>query len=286
MTDRPLSDWLRDATACLARVSDTPRLDAELLAAFALGLSREEMILGLPRLDAPPVVEALIARRLAHEPLAYILGKRDFWTLSLRVTPAVLIPRPDSETLIEAAIGHFQDRAPPRRILDLGTGSGALLLAALDIWPEATGLGIDASPAAIEIARENAVICAMADRATFRVGDWGAGIAERFDLILCNPPYISTRAMLPADVRDHEPASALFAGEDGLDDYRRLATQTGALLAEGGVAIFEIGFDQAESAGALFRAAGFAVRLARDLAGRARALIVTAGSRVADTEAP
>ncbi|MBN8829722.1 MAG: peptide chain release factor N(5)-glutamine methyltransferase [Sphingomonadales bacterium] len=270
-----LEIWLRAAMAKLSPVSDTPRLDAELLAAHALGISREEMILALPRLTVPEGADALVERRLAHEPIAYITGIRDFWTLSLRVTADVLVPRPDSETLIETAIEHFgQDRAP-RRILDLGTGSGALLLAALDVWREATGLGIDASPGAVDVARDNAERCAMADRAQFRPGDWGAGLTERFDLILCNPPYIAEGAMLPRDVRDHEPASALFAGEDGLACYRRLAGEVGLLLPPGGAAIFEIGFDQAESAGGLFRAAGFDVALVHDLAGNPRALLVT-----------
>jgi len=275
-----LDAWLRTATAHLSTVSDTPRLDAELLAAHALGLSRAEMILALPRLDVPESADALLARRQAHEPIAYIMGIRDFWTLSLRVTPDVLVPRPDSETLIEAAIDHFGASMKPARILDLGTGSGALLLAALDVWPDATGLGIDASSAAIAVARDNAERCAMAGRATFEPGNWGEGIAERFDLILCNPPYIATDAMLPKDVRDHEPASALFAGVDGLDAYRVLAGQLSQLLNEHGVALFEIGFDQGESAGALFRKAGFDVALRRDLAGRARALVVTAGRPV------
>jgi release factor glutamine methyltransferase len=272
-----LDAWLRTATAHLSPVSDTPRLDAELLAAHALGLSRAEMILALPRLDVPDGADALLERRQAHEPIAYIMGVRDFWTLSLRVTPDVLVPRPDSETLIEAAIDHFGTELKPGRILDLGTGSGALLLAALDVWPGATGLGIDASSAAIAVARDNAERCAMAERATFAPGNWGEGVAERFDLILCNPPYIATDAMLPKDVRDHEPASALFAGADGLDAYRVLAGQLGLLLSARGVALFEIGFDQGESAGALFHGAGFDVALRRDLAGRARALIVSAG---------
>ena len=271
------ADWLRGATGRLAGISETPRLDAELLAAHALGLSREELILALPRLVVPADADALLARRLAHEPIAYITGTRDFWTLSLKVTPDVLIPRPDSETLIEAAIGWFGEGRAPRRILDLGTGSGALLLAALDHWRMASGIGVDASEAAVAVARENARRCGMAERAEMRIGDWGAGLAERFDLLLCNPPYIAQGTMLSRDVAEHEPAGALFAGVDGLDDYRRLAAQTGALLAPDGVAIFEIGFDQAESAGALFRGAGFGVVLARDLAGRARALIVTGG---------
>ena len=270
-----LAGWLREATAKLGAVSDTPRLDAELLAAHALGMSREEMILAMPRLAVPEESEALLARRLAHEPIAYITGTRDFWTLSLKVAPGVLVPRPDSETLIEAAIAHFDGGRGPRRVLDLGTGSGALLLAALDVWREASGIGVDASPVAVEIARENAQRCGMAARAEIREGDWAEGIDERFDLILCNPPYIRVCAMLPREVRDHEPASALFAGEEGLDDYRRLAGQIGTRLAPGGAAIFEVGFDQEEAAGALFRDARFQVRARRDLGGRARALVVT-----------
>lgn len=270
-----LDQWLRIATARLASVSDTPRLDAELLAAHALGLSRQELILAMPRLAAPGDSEQLIARRLANEPLAYITGTRDFWTLSLRVTPDVLIPRPDSETLIEAAIDFFGADRAPRRILDLGTGSGALLLAALDHWSEASGLGVDASPAALTVARENAQRCGLGERATMQTGNWGADIGERFDLLLCNPPYIAQDAVLAPDVRDHEPARALFAGADGLSDYRILARQLGALLAPDGVAIFEIGYDQAETAGALFREQSFEVVVKHDLAGHSRALIVT-----------
>lgn len=272
---RPLEQWLRQAAARLAAVSDTPRLDAELLAAHALGLQRNAMILRLPELALPDGLDALLARRLAREPIAQIVGTRDFWSLSLKVTRDVLVPRPDSETLIEAAIDHFEGRAAPRRILDLGTGSGALLLAALDQWRAATGLGIDRSPAALAVARENAARTGLAARAAFAAGDWGAGLAGRFDLILCNPPYIRDDAMLPPDVAHYEPALALFGGADGLDAYRALALQTGRLLAPGGVALFEIGFDQGESAAALFRAQGFAVAVRRDLAGNARCLAVT-----------
>lgn len=257
-------------------VSDTPRLDAELIAAHALAMARAEMILALPRLAPPAGAEALLARALAHEPIAHLIGTRDFWTLRLAVNADVLIPRPDSETLIETAIDHFAQAGAPKRILDLGTGSGALLLAALDQWKSATGLGVDLSPAALAVARGNAARCGMAERAMFQAGDWGAGLAERFDLILCNPPYIRNDAPLSRQVRDHEPGLALFGGEDGLASYRRLAGQIGPLLAPGGLACVEIGFDQGESACALFRAAGLAVDLRRDLAGHARCLRVAA----------
>ncbi|MDX3900626.1 MAG: peptide chain release factor N(5)-glutamine methyltransferase [Sphingobium sp.] len=263
---------LRAAAARLAPASDSPRLDAELLLAHALGVAREDMILRQRDLAVPPGFNALVARRLAGEPVAYIVGARDFWTLTLHITPAVLIPRPDSETLIEAAIDHFGDTAPAT-VLDLGTGSGALLLAALDQWRGARGLGVDASADALAVARGNAERLDMADRADFRVGDWGAGLAGPFDLILINPPYIATSAMLPRDVLHHEPHGALFAGAEGLDDYRRIAPQLPGLIAPGGIAVLEIGYDQRESVTALLRAAGLAVGARPDLAGRDRCLI-------------
>jgi release factor glutamine methyltransferase len=194
----------------------------------------------------------LVQRRLAHEPLAYIIGRRAFWTIELEVAPGVLIPRPDSETLIEAALAHFGDTGP-RRILDLGTGPGTLLLAALDQWPGASGIGIDASEAALAIARANAKRLGLAARAEFRLGDWSEGMEERFDLILCNPPYVEAGAALPADVADWEPHGALFAGRDGLEDYRRLAPQVPRLLAPDGIACFEIGQGQARRDAAIRR---------------------------------
>jgi release factor glutamine methyltransferase len=267
------AEALRAAAARLAPASATPRLDAEILLAFALGVSREELILKLPALPVPGQLSVLIDRRLSGEPVAHITGTRDFWTLSLHVTPDVLIPRPDSETLIEAALDHF-DKASPRRILDLGTGSGALLLAALDQWREASGLGVDLSDAALAIARGNAERLGMAARARFRLGNWGDGLDEPFDLILANPPYISTSAMLPRDVLHHEPHMALFAGADGLDAYRLLAPQIGRLLASGGLAAIEIGFDQGRSAAALFEAENMVVTVRRDLAQRERCLVI------------
>ena len=270
-----LADWLHDAAARLAAVSDSPRLDAELIAAHAAGLEREAMLLHLRDMGVPGGADALLARRLAHEPVAHITGRRGFWTLELKVTPDVLIPRPDSETLIEAALAHFKGRAGPRRILDLGTGSGALLLAALSEWPQATGLGVDLSFKALAVARDNALRCGLADRAVFAPGDWGEGITERFDLVLCNPPYIEAAAILSPDVMDHEPHGALFGGVDGLDCYRRLAPGTARLLAPGGIALFEIGHEQGAAVSALFAAAGFAPALQRDLGGRDRCIAVT-----------
>lgn len=269
------SQALRAAAERLSGKSDSPRLDAELLLAHALGIEREELLLKLRDLSVPDSFDALIERRAAGEPVAYITGTRDFWTITLRLTPDVLIPRPDTETLLEAAVDHFGKQTAPRRILDLGTGSGALLLAALDEWRDASGLGVDRSEAALAVARSNAERLGLASRAEFRPGDWGQGITERFDLILINPPYISSHAMLPRDVAGHEPHSALFAGPDGLDDYRRIAPQLPGLLEEAGIAAIEIGFDQGQSAAALFAAQGIQVRCRKDLAGRDRCLIVT-----------
>ncbi|WP_340316677.1 peptide chain release factor N(5)-glutamine methyltransferase [Rhizorhabdus argentea] len=266
---------LARAAAILSETSDSARLDAELLMAYALGIDRGVMLLGWQDISAPEGFDALVARRRAHEPVAYITGRRDFWTISLDVMPGVLIPRPDSETLIEAAVDHF-GRAGPARVLDLGTGSGALLLAALAEWPRATGLGIDRSPAAVDIARGNAARLGLLGRAEIRQGDWADGLDERFDLLLCNPPYIASDAALPPDVIDYEPSSALFAGPTGLDDYRRLAPEIGRLLAPGGLAAIEIGADQADSLVALLAAHGLAGAVRRDLAGRDRAIVVKA----------
>jgi release factor glutamine methyltransferase len=263
------------AAARLAAASETPRLDAELLMAEALGVGREELLLRRMQSLAPAGFDPLVERRLAGEPVAYITGRRAFWTIELEVAPGVLIPRPDSETLIEAAVAHF-GTAGPATLLDLGSGPGSLLLAALDQWPNARGLGIDRSEPALAIARRNAKRLGLAGRAEFRAGDWADGLTERFDLILCNPPYVEADAELPRDVADWEPHEALFAGPDGLDDYRRLVPEMPRLLRPGGIACFEIGAAQEAAAAALFRAEGLAVATRNDLAGRPRCLVVSA----------
>lgn len=269
-----LRDALRAAAERLSAVSDTPRLDAELLAAHSLGVERNALLLNNMDDRAPAGFDTLVERRLASEPVAYIIGRRDFWTLSLKVAPGVLVPRPDSETLIEAALAFFAQRSPAT-ILDLGTGSGALLLAALAEFPEAQGLGIDKSRVALDIAAENAATCALAGRSSFQQGNWAEGVDGPFDLVLCNPPYISTDADLPETVARFEPASALFGGADGLSDYRILAPQVARLLAPNGCAVVEIGFDQAASVGTMFRASGLAVEVWKDLGDRDRCLLMT-----------
>lgn len=272
MTD--VRSALREAAQRLEGVSDTPRLDAELLMAHALGIERPALLLDPSRHAVPAEFVSLVERRMAHEPVAYIVGYRDFWTIRLAVGPGMLIPRPDSETLIEAAVDYFGDNEP-KRVLDLGCGPGTLLLAALAEWPDAHGLGIDESEKAADWAEMNADDLGLNDRARFRVGDWAAGIDGQFDLILCNPPYIADSEQLMPDVADHEPAGALFAGADGLDDYRRIIPDLPRLLAPGGVAVLEIGHTQHMSVGELAEAAGFSVACRQDLGGRDRALLLT-----------
>jgi release factor glutamine methyltransferase len=269
-----IASTLRDAAQQLASVSDTPRLDAELLMAHALGLERQAVLLDPARFDVPAEFSALVGRRLMYEPVAYIVGYRDFWTIRLAVAPGMLIPRPDSETLIEAAVEYFGTDGP-QRILDLGSGPGTLLLAALAEWPEAHGVGIDESERAVDWAALNADDLEMDERARFQLGDWAVGLDGQFDLILCNPPYIADSEELMPDVADHEPPGALFAGADGLDDYRRIIPDLPRLLAPGGLAVLEIGHTQHISVGELAETAGFKVACRQDLGGRDRALLLT-----------
>ena len=272
-----VSDNIRTATNLLTGISDTPRLDAELLMAHALGVERQDVLLDPARYAVPEIYAHLVARRMAHEPIAYIVGYRDFWTLRIEVGPGVLVPRPDSETLVEACLDLARERGAgwPWRVLDLGTGPGTLLLAVLSEFPGATGLGVDASEQALAYARDNAEDLGMAGRTAFHAGDWGKGIDGPFDLILCNPPYIGTDEPLMPDVADHEPAGALFAGADGLADYRRIIPDLPRLLAPGGAAVLEIGHRQRTSVSELAEAAGLAAACRQDLGGRDRALLLT-----------
>jgi release factor glutamine methyltransferase len=261
------------AAAARLAASATPRLDAELLMAHALGMAREELLLSHLDEPAPTAFEALVERRERGEPVAYILGRRAFWTIDLEVGPGVLVPRPDSETLIEAAVAHFGEEGP-RTVLDLGTGPGTLLLATLDQWPKARGIGVDASETALAYAGRNAGRLGLAERAEFRRGDWAEGLDGPFDLILCNPPYVASGTPLPRDVAEWEPHEALFAAEDGLFEYRRLAAAIPPLLADG-IACIEIGLGQETDVAALFGGAGLDVASRRDLAGIPRCLVLT-----------
>lgn len=267
-----INETLRAAAVALGETSDTPRLDAELLMAEALGVSRSDLLLRHTRESVPPGFAALLERRRGHEPIAYILGHQEFFGLEFRVSPAVLIPRGDSEVLIEAALAARPDAA---RVLDCGTGSGALLLTVLHRLARAQGVGIDRSTEALAVAQGNAERLHLDGRARMALADWdqpgwSEALGGPFDLILANPPYVEAEAALAPSVQVHEPHGALFAGPEGLDAYRVLIPQLPGLLAPGGVAVVEIGATQAEAVAAIAAEAGFTHRLHRDLGDRAR----------------
>lgn len=270
---------LRDtAVALTAAGIDNVRFEARLLLGRAAGLSVEQLV-ARGSDPAPAGVIAtmreLTGRRVRREPMAYILGEREFWGLPFKVSPAVLVPRPDSETLIETALDLLPERERPLRILDLGVGSGCLLLTLLREFPKATGVGVDASPEALAIAEENAGTLGVASRARLRVDDWRqTGWAGRlegpFDLLVSNPPYIETStitALMP-EVANHEPRLALDGGPDGLEAYRIIAAAAPGLVAPGGWALVEGGDGQAIDISRLFAAAGLSPQPPRkDLAG-------------------
>ena len=269
---------LRAACTRLATTSDTARLDAEVLMAHALGVSRSDLLLRHMDRPAPVAFAGMISRRREHEPVAYIVGHQEFFGLGFKVTPDVLIPRADSEVLVAQAL---KAKPEARYVLDCGTGSGALLLAVLAHLPEAVGVGIDRSPAALAVAQANAEGLGLSDRARMAVADWdGPAWADTlggpFDLILANPPYVEEAADLAPSVRHHEPSGALFAGPDGLDAYRVLLPQLPALLAPRGTALIEIGANQAAQVLEITGAAGLTGALHHDLAGRPRVVEITA----------
>ncbi len=269
---------LIDHGAAILRAAgvDNPRLEARLLLAHALGLPVAALLRDPQALADPTTYDTLIARRAAHEPLAYLIGWREFWSLDFAVSPATLIPRPESETLIEAALAAFAHRAPPTRILDLGTGTGCLLLSALHAFPGAFGVGTDRSPDAAALAATNAAALGLAGRAAFLCGDWAAALNARFDLVLCNPPYIPTSEVdgLMPEVALYEPHGALDGGIDGLAAYRQLIPRLPALLQLEGVVVLELGIGQDRDVAALARTCGFGATTRPDLAGIARAMVL------------
>jgi len=267
----------RGSSVLRAAGIDNPRREARLLLAHALKCSMPDLVRDPDRLAGPAAYEPVLARRAAREPLAYILGEREFWSLNFVVSPATLIPRPESETLIEAALALFADRAPPRRILDLGTGTGCLLLAALHEFPQAFGIGTDRTFPAARLAAANAALLGLADRSAFLCADWSTPLRDRFDLVLCNPPYIptSTIGALMPEVARHEPATALDGGPDGLAAYRQIIVTLRSLLRRDGVAILELGIGQEASVARLAADCGLVATTRPDLAGMPRAVVLT-----------
>ncbi len=270
------AEALAHATARLRAAGiENPAREARLLLAHAQGRGPGAM----PGTDAPAPdgFWGLLDRRCAREPMALVTGRQGFWTLDLEVTRATLIPRADSEALVEAALAAFPDRTRVRRVLDLGTGTGALLLAALAEFPAAWGLGVDISAAACALARRNAARHGLAGRAFLVAGDWACAVRGPFDLVLANPPYVETTAIasLMPEVARHEPASALDGGADGLDAYRAIVPALPRLLAPGAAAVLEVGDGQADAVGAMLQAAGLgAPWFRRDLGGVRRAVAV------------
>lgn len=280
---RTIAEVMRAAAMKLAAAGvPEPRLEARVMAAAAFRLSREALIArdgDLAPAGGVARLTSLVARRIAGEPAARILGRQEFWSLEFGLGPETLIPRADSETVVEAALAGLEesgaDRAVPLRLLDFGTGTGCLLLALLSELPAAQGLGVDASDGALAVAAANAERLGFAARASFRLGDWGKGLAGPFDLIVSNPPYIRDGeiAGLAVEVARFEPRRALAGGADGLDCYRALAPDVARLLAPGGLAVLEIGQGQADDVTAIMASAGLRPAGRRaDLAGIARAL--------------
>jgi release factor glutamine methyltransferase len=257
-----IGDLLAEAASRLADagIDGAPR-EARLLLQEAAGVPLATQV-AFPEREietaALASVSALVARRAKREPMAHILGRREFWSLSFKVTPDTLDPRPDSEALVQAVLDRVEDRSAPLRLVDFGTGTGCLLLALLHELPNATGLGVDASLPALAVAGENARTLGLASRACFRRGDWDQALAAAADVVFSNPPYIPTGdiAQLQPEVAGFEPRLALDGGPDGLAAYRRLAPAAARLLAPGGLAAFEIGLGQGDSVVALGRAAG------------------------------
>ena len=256
---------------------DEARRDSQVLLGHVLDAGRE-ILIGYPERPLTPdqttAFDDLVARRARREPVALIVGEREFWSLDFRVTTDTLVPRPASETVVAAALDTVADRSAPLTLLDLGTGSGCLLLTLLSELAGARGVGVDISPAALAVARANADRLALLGRARFLCADWGAALTSRFDLIVANPPYVGIDEALASEIADYEPAIALFGGADPLDAYRALAGDLRRLLAPGGSAVLEVGQGQAAPVAALMARAGL-VEITRhaDLAGIERCLV-------------
>jgi release factor glutamine methyltransferase len=272
-----VAEALLDGARRLAEAGiDNPRLESRLLLAHAMGRTSEDLIRDLAAATGPSDFSKLLNRRAAREPLALILGWREFWSLRFRVSSATLIPRPDSETVVEAALAMCPDPAARIRVLDLGTGTGCLLLAFLHERPGAFGIGVDLTADAVCLARDNARDLGLASRAAFLCADWSGPMRARFDVVLSNPPYIATSdlASLMPEIALHEPCLALDGGANGLTAYRAIIAGLPGLLTPTGGAVLELGFGQYDAVARIAQAAGFHARPRADLAGIARAIIL------------
>ncbi|HEV7351711.1 MAG TPA: peptide chain release factor N(5)-glutamine methyltransferase [Brevundimonas sp.] len=275
-----LTAWKAAQARLKAGRIDSPAIDARLLLEAATGAGRVDILTDPYRAVTPEqaaALDAMVERRLRREPVSRILGRKGFWKILLTVTPDVLSPRPDTETLLDVVLKAKGEREA-FTACDLGTGSGAILLALLAERPAAKGVGTDVSSEALAVARENAANLDLNDRATFIRTDWAAGFADAsFDVVLSNPPYIPSGDIpgLDPEVRDHDPHLALDGGADGLDAYRTLAPEIARILKPGGLYAVEIGWDQGQAVRALFAAAGLEAKVVKDLADRDR--VVTNG---------
>ena len=277
---RTVGEVLDEAAAALAAAGlEEPRRLARRIMTEALGLSPAEVFAHPQRHlgeEERIRIAAIAARVIAHEPLSRIIGHREFWGLEFALSPDTLDPRPESETVVEAVLARLTDREKSYRFLDLGTGSGCLLLALLSEYPNARGFGVDVATGAALTARHNAVRLGVGERAQFVVGNWGAALGGGFDVVVANPPYIASLALtsLPPEVRAHDPRGALDGGADGLDDYRRIMPDLPRLLRAGGLVAAELGLGQAEAVAEMIGEGGLAVDgIAADLAGIARVIV-------------
>lgn len=279
MSEPTLGEVLQQAVLHLRGYGfDCPELDVRLLCEAATGWDRTQQF--LRKDEAWPdtsllIFQHLIQRRAAREPVGRILGQREFWGLPFLLSPATLEPRPDSETLIEAALAAQPDRAAVRKILDLGTGTGCLLAALLMEYPAAEGIAVDQSAEAAATARQNFERLGLGERSHVLVGNWADGLSGQFDLIISNPPYIGLDEVLAPEVSRHDPAAALFAGHDGLSAYREIMPGLAGLLNKGGFVVLEVGVKQSALVIALGNEAGLTHMATRpDLNGIPRAVVL------------
>lgn len=285
-----IADALADAVEQLEAAGvDSAHIDARLLMCHLLGVNRSYLTLySHEELDEETLAayDDLVARRASREPMAQILGEREFWGLNFRVTQDTLDPRPDSETIVDAVLRYVPTRHTRLMIADFGVGTGCLLLSLLHEYPHAHGLGVDVSEAALEVARYNARMLDLANRATFHNTSWGEGVVGKYDVIISNPPYITEAEMLELqpEVAKFEPRSALVGGEDGLECYRALMPHVKRLLAANGVAVMEVGFGQADDVTAIGEAEGLQLlEISCDLSGVERCVVFAhASERVSD----